>query len=183
MSNAEVSGSVTGRLSPHTWSNEETAAYEAAVEAANGAVGAYSALIAAEESKAKPNAEVIAGAQAAQQQLAREREGLRSSDRAQIAAARTRYAEQARTVLAVTQNFGDVPTASVFDIFAETSSQLIGQYMALAQAAPDEAQREQWRGRAFSLREVTRQVPARDRDGLLTHIAVWQAEITRLESQ
>ncbi|MFF8289079.1 hypothetical protein ACF068_07610 [Streptomyces sp. NPDC016309] len=40
--------SITHALEPHDWSNEETAAYEAAIEAVNGAVGAYSARIAAE---------------------------------------------------------------------------------------------------------------------------------------
>ncbi|MGV9815896.1 hypothetical protein ACWDTQ_28800 [Streptomyces cellulosae] len=37
--------SITDQLGPHEWSNEETAAYEAAIEAVNGAVGAYSAVI------------------------------------------------------------------------------------------------------------------------------------------
>jgi hypothetical protein len=92
--------SVTDQLEPHEWSNEETAAYEAAIEAINGAVGAYSAVISAEEAKDVPDPSVIEDARAAQTQLAREREGLRSSDREQIAAARARYAQLAREVLA-----------------------------------------------------------------------------------
>uniref|UniRef100_A0AAU2JX72 PE domain-containing protein n=1 Tax=Streptomyces sp. NBC_00049 TaxID=2903617 RepID=A0AAU2JX72_9ACTN len=90
--------SVTHQLEPHDWSNEETAAYEAAVEAVNGAVGAYSALIAAEEAKPDPDQDVIRNAQSAQARLAREREGLRSTDREQIAAARQHYAQLARDV-------------------------------------------------------------------------------------
>lgn len=92
--------SVTHDLEPHDWSNEETAAYEAAVEAVNGAVGAYSALIAAEEAKDVPDAAVIEAARAAQGRLAKERERLRAADREQIAEARSRYARLAREVLA-----------------------------------------------------------------------------------
>ncbi|MFI6209155.1 hypothetical protein ACIBAI_22575 [Streptomyces sp. NPDC051041] len=92
--------SITDQLDTHEWSNEKTAAYEAAIEAINGAVGAYSAVIAAEEAKTEPDPVVIANARAEQGRLAREREGLRSSDAEQIAAARTRYAQMAREVLA-----------------------------------------------------------------------------------
>jgi hypothetical protein len=91
---------VTDHLEPHEWSNEETAAYEAAIEAVNGAVGAYSALIAAEEAKPQPDAAVIAEARAGQARLAREREQLRSTDHAQIAEARQRYARLAREIQA-----------------------------------------------------------------------------------
>ncbi|WP_051806826.1 hypothetical protein [Streptomyces sp. NRRL F-2664] len=87
--------SVTHELESHDWSNEDTAAYEAAIEAVNGAVGAYTALIAAEESKPDPAQEVIQSALAAQARMAREREALRSTDREQIAAARQRYTELA----------------------------------------------------------------------------------------
>ncbi|GHE60662.1 hypothetical protein [Streptomyces capitiformicae] len=91
--------SVTHDLEPHDWSNEETAAYEAAVEAVNGAVGAYSALIAAEEAKDAPDPAVIEAARAAQGRLAKEREQLRSADRERIAEARAHYARVAREVL------------------------------------------------------------------------------------
>lgn len=91
--------SITDHLDPYEWSNEETAAYEAAIEAVNGAVGAYSALLAAEEAKAQPDPAVIAEARAARSRLAREREGLRSTDHQQIAAARASYAQLARDVL------------------------------------------------------------------------------------
>jgi hypothetical protein len=63
-------------------------------------VGAYGAVVSAEEAKAAPDRSVIEDARAAQAQLAREREGLRSSDREQIAAARARYAQLAREVVA-----------------------------------------------------------------------------------
>ncbi|MFF5256872.1 hypothetical protein ACFY4K_33175 [Streptomyces leeuwenhoekii] len=92
--------SITDQLDSYEWSNEETAAYEAAIETVNGAVGAYSALISAEEAKDTPNQAVIDDARAARAQLAREREGLRSTYREQIAAARAHYAQLAREVLA-----------------------------------------------------------------------------------
>jgi hypothetical protein len=92
--------SITHRLDPHEWSNEETAAYEAAMEAVNGAVAAYSAVIAAEEAKSAPDGAVIEAAVAAQTRLARERESLRSFDHEQIAAARAHYARLAHDVMA-----------------------------------------------------------------------------------
>lgn len=90
--------SITHALEEYEWSNEETAAYEAAIEAVNGAVGAYSARIAAEKAQPHPDQQVIRGARAAQARLAREREELRSTDREQIAAARQRYTQLAREV-------------------------------------------------------------------------------------
>lgn len=90
--------SVTHQLQSYDWSNEETAAYEAAIEAVNGAVGAYSALIAAEEAKPERDQGVIDNALAAQSRAAREREALRSENREQIAAARQYYAQLAREV-------------------------------------------------------------------------------------
>jgi hypothetical protein len=91
---------VTDRLEPYTWSNEETAAYEAAIEAVNGAVGAYSAVIAAEERKPDPDRAVIEAARAARSRLARERRALRPTDHWRIAAARAHYARLARDVTA-----------------------------------------------------------------------------------
>jgi hypothetical protein len=96
--NTRENASVTDELQPYEWSNEETAAYEAAIEAVNGAVGAYSARIAAEEAKENPDQEVIEAARSAQASLAREREQLRSTEPEQIAEARRRYAQLARAV-------------------------------------------------------------------------------------
>ncbi|MGI5485018.1 hypothetical protein [Streptomyces lavendofoliae] len=58
--------SISQALEPHDWSNEEMAAYEAV----NGAVGAYSARIAAEEAKPHPDQQVNQDARAAQTRLA-----------------------------------------------------------------------------------------------------------------
>ncbi|MEV5645882.1 hypothetical protein AB0L67_38165 [Streptomyces flaveolus] len=70
------------------------------IEAVNGTVGAYSAVIAVEEAKAAPDGAVIEAARAAQNRLTRACEGLHSSDPEQITAARARCAELAREVMA-----------------------------------------------------------------------------------
>ena len=93
-------GSITSRLESYGWSNEDTAAYEAAIEAINGAVGAYSALIAAQERRAEPDRGVVDSARAAQAALAREREQLRSTDHDQLAEVRARCAQLSREILA-----------------------------------------------------------------------------------
>lgn len=93
---------VTHRLDAYTWSNEETAAYEAAIEAVNGAVGAYSALIAAERRRTRPDSAVIDDAHSAQTQLARERERLSSTDPEQIVWARAHYPQLAGEIRART---------------------------------------------------------------------------------
>ncbi|MCX5078837.1 hypothetical protein OHA84_37580 (plasmid) [Streptomyces sp. NBC_00513] len=187
--------SITHELGTHGWSNEETAAYEAAIEAVNGLVGTYTAVIVAEEAKAQPNREAIDAALAAQQRLAREREALRSTDHQQIAEARARYAALAREVRAGLdatrpaqggyrpEAFENVPTATVYDIFAETASRLIGLLMARAQAASEGEQSQQWRSQALAVRAAARRVPAHDRGELLKHIAQWQSDIARLQSQ
>ncbi|MDX2395251.1 MULTISPECIES: hypothetical protein [unclassified Streptomyces] len=98
MSEPDQGISISHQLDPYIWSNEGTAAYEAAIEAVNGAVGAYSARIAAEEAKPQPDQDVIDHALAGQFRLAREREALRSEDEAQIAAARQHYTRLARDI-------------------------------------------------------------------------------------
>lgn len=67
---------VLGSVHGFSWSTEESVAYEAAVEAINDAVGAYTAVIAAEERKAAPDQAVIAAAQSGRADCARWREGL-----------------------------------------------------------------------------------------------------------
>jgi len=89
---------VLGEIKGFTWSTEESVAYEAAIEAINDAVGAYTALIAAEERKAAPDRAVIAAARSARAECARWREGLDPADRAAVAATRRRFAELAREV-------------------------------------------------------------------------------------
>ncbi|MFE2323217.1 zeta toxin family protein [Streptomyces sp. NPDC059385] len=109
MAGPDESVSITHQLQTYAWSNEETAAYEAAIEAVNGAVGAHSALIAAEEAKPNPDRDVVGDARTARARLAREREALCSEDREQIAAARQRYARLAREVREVREGIAGEP--------------------------------------------------------------------------
>jgi hypothetical protein len=89
---------VVGRLRGFTWSNEAAAAYEAALDAINDAVGAYSALIAAEEGKPQPDPAVIEAARAGRTSCARRREALDPADDEQISRARREFTELARRV-------------------------------------------------------------------------------------
>jgi len=89
---------VLSQLQPFTWSTEDGVAYEAALEAINGAVGAYSALIAAEEAKPDPDPRVIAEARAGQAECARWREQLHPADRAAVAETRRRFSQLEREV-------------------------------------------------------------------------------------
>lgn len=85
-------------LEAYTWSTEESVAYEAAIEAISGAVGAYSALIAAEESRPVPDPAVIAAARSGRVECSRWRKQLDPADQAAVAATRRRFAELASEV-------------------------------------------------------------------------------------
>ena len=89
---------VLSQLQPFTWSSEDAVAYEAALEAINGAVGAYSALIAAEEARPDPDLKVIAAAESGQAECIRWREQLDPADRAAVAETRRRFSQLAREV-------------------------------------------------------------------------------------
>ncbi|GAB4590251.1 hypothetical protein [Nocardia sp. IFM 10818] len=86
----EQNRSVLDQMRGFSWSSEESVAYEAAIEAVNKAVGAYSALLAALETAESPDPAAIADALSAQQRLARVREQLDPTDHDQIAATRGR---------------------------------------------------------------------------------------------
>jgi predicted hotdog family 3-hydroxylacyl-ACP dehydratase len=89
---------VLGRLQSFAWSSEDSVAYEAALEAINGVVGAYSALIAAEQARPEPRPGVIAEAEAGRAECARWREQLDPSDREAVAEARRRFSQLARDI-------------------------------------------------------------------------------------
>jgi hypothetical protein len=90
--------SVLSQLQSFTWSSEDSVAYEAAIEAINGAVGAYSALIAAEEAKQQPDQSAISDAQEGRAECARWREQLDPADRAAVAETRRRFSQLAQDV-------------------------------------------------------------------------------------
>ncbi|MEV6179967.1 hypothetical protein [Streptomyces sp. NPDC052015] len=90
-----MSEPVIGNLRPHTWSSEESVAYEAAIEAINGVVGAYSRLIADAESRpgAEDEAAEYRRLRAACHQ---ERRALRAEDTEGVARVRAAYAARLR---------------------------------------------------------------------------------------
>jgi hypothetical protein len=90
--------SVIDELRSFTWSTEDSVAYEAAVEAVNGAVGAYSALIAAEEAKQEPDLEVVEMARSGRTDCVRWREQLDPADRTAVAETRRRFSRLAEDV-------------------------------------------------------------------------------------
>ncbi|MGW2181286.1 hypothetical protein ACWCXX_24935 [Streptomyces sp. NPDC001732] len=81
---------VTNSLRPHTWSSEQSVAYEAAIEAINGVVGAYSALIADAESRPGTDEE-IADYRRLRTACQQERRALKAEDTEQIARVRAAY--------------------------------------------------------------------------------------------
>jgi len=90
--------SVLSELQSFSWSSEDSVAYEAAIEAINGAVGAYTALIAAEEAKRQPDQSVLAAAREGRAECARWREQLDPADRAAVAETRRRFSQLAEEV-------------------------------------------------------------------------------------
>ncbi|MEU3408840.1 hypothetical protein ABZ766_33510 [Streptomyces sp. NPDC006670] len=90
---------VIASISGFQWSTEEAVAYEAAIEAINGAVGASTARIHAESSKASPDGELIGQWRERRGELAKVRERLDAADHEQIAGVRHRYAALARQLM------------------------------------------------------------------------------------
>ena len=100
MTDAGRESSVLSQLHGFTWSSEDAAAFEAALEAINGVVGAYSALIAAEEAKLEPDPLVISAARDGQAECTRWREQLDAADRTAVAETRHRFSQLADEVRA-----------------------------------------------------------------------------------
>jgi hypothetical protein len=100
MAGADREPPVLSQLQGFTWSSEDSVAYEAALEAINGVVGAYSALIAAEGAKSEPDQAVISAARDGQTECARWREQLDPADRAAVAETRRRFSQLASEVRA-----------------------------------------------------------------------------------
>ncbi|MGI5484865.1 hypothetical protein [Streptomyces lavendofoliae] len=81
-------------LRPYTWSSEESVAYEAAIEAINGVVGAYSSLITEAENRgAQDEAAEYRRLRAACHQ---ERRALRAEDTEGVVRVRATYAARLR---------------------------------------------------------------------------------------
>lgn len=89
-----MSEPVIGNLPPYSWSSEKSVAYEAAIEAINGVVGAYSGLIA--DAKEHGNADEVAELRRRRTACQQERRGLRAENTEDIARVRTAYATRLR---------------------------------------------------------------------------------------
>jgi hypothetical protein len=72
--------SVLAGMPTFTWNDEESVAYEVAIEAISQVVAWYTALIAAEQRRAQPDSGRIAEWEAGQARAIAERNGLRSTD-------------------------------------------------------------------------------------------------------
>jgi hypothetical protein len=84
-------GPVLDQIEGFAWSTEESVAYEAAIDAINGAVGAFTALIAA-----APDPAVIAEARFGRAECARWRERLDPTDHEAVAATQRRFTQLTR---------------------------------------------------------------------------------------
>lgn len=87
--------SVLDQLGSFEWSTQESVAYEAAVEAINGAVGAYTAQLAAEQRKADPDQAKLDAWRRGRRECEAARRSLDPADHEHVAQARRRYAELA----------------------------------------------------------------------------------------
>ncbi|MDE3723969.1 hypothetical protein PWG71_21475 [Nocardiopsis sp. N85] len=81
-----------------SWTGAEAGRYEAALEAVNGAVGAYSAVIAREEATENPDQQVIEQAEEGQRACVRRREELDPADADEVAQVRAEFTELAEKV-------------------------------------------------------------------------------------
>ncbi|MEW1639063.1 hypothetical protein AB0469_34030 [Streptomyces sp. NPDC093801] len=77
--------------------------------------------------------------------------------------------------------YENVPTAMVYDTFAETATRLSGYYNSLSNAAATPEERTRWWEKVMELRDTKRAVPAHDRARLIAHIEQWRLEITRIK--
>lgn len=89
---------ITGSLEPYVWDSEAAVAYEAAVEAINGVVGAYSALISREEKRSAESRDATAISEwhRLQGECQQTRQGIDPDDAEQVRAVRSEYAARLR---------------------------------------------------------------------------------------
>lgn len=76
-----------------------------------------------------------------------------------------------------------VPTAVVYDVFAETVTTLTALYNTRSNKAESPERRQAWWAKVMELRDTSEAVPAHDRAALIEHIITWQREIKKLESE
>ncbi|MFJ9845874.1 hypothetical protein ACIRYZ_36615 [Kitasatospora sp. NPDC101155] len=77
----------------------------------------------------------------------------------------------------------DVPTSVVYDMLADTATNLSARYVKLSENATTEDERRRWWNKVIELRDARLAVGAHDRDAMITNIAVWTAEIRLLKER
>ena len=80
------------------------------------------------------------------------------------------------------ENFDNVPTAMVYDTFAEAASALSGRYMRLSDTAPTSQEREAWWTKVLELRDLKRSIHPDDRAALIEHVHRWRTELKALKA-
>ncbi len=83
-------------LDPYTWDSKAAVAYEVAIDAINGVVGAYNKLIDDEEQRPEPDGERLAELSRLILECQRERERIDPDDAGQVAEVRRRYSQRLR---------------------------------------------------------------------------------------
>jgi hypothetical protein len=119
--------------------------------------------------------ELLAGS--TDQELPQERARLHGT-----ASREKNMADQQEPYSAFGETFENVPTATVYDIFADAASALSARYMRLSKAAPISEEREAWWAKVLQLRDLRLDVPADDRAALIEHIHRWRAELKALKA-
>ncbi|WP_327332954.1 hypothetical protein [Streptomyces anulatus] len=89
---------VIGSLRPHVWDSERSVAYEAAIEAINGVVAAYSARI-AEAGNPPASQDRIAEYRRLRTECQQVRKALRAEDAENVARVRAAYAAKLRELM------------------------------------------------------------------------------------
>ncbi|WP_431921333.1 hypothetical protein [Nonomuraea jabiensis] len=80
--------SITGRIEQFSWSTQEAVGYEAAIEAANHLIGAYTARIAQQQAQKQPDQSLISELQQARTSVVHSRDTLVAQDSDQVATQR-----------------------------------------------------------------------------------------------
>ncbi|MFI1569047.1 hypothetical protein ACH4ZX_39585 [Streptomyces sp. NPDC020490] len=77
----------------------------------------------------------------------------------------------------------DLPTSVVYDMCAETATQLSSRYVKLSDDATTEEERRIWWNKVLDLRDEKNAVDAHDRAAMIAKITAWTTAIHKLDDQ
>jgi hypothetical protein len=92
-------------------------------------------------------------------------------------------ADQQTPYSAFSDTFDNIPTAMVYETFAETASAVSSHYMRLSDTADTAQDRDAAWAKVLELRDLKYSVPADDRAALIEHIQQWRADLKALEAR